>query len=55
MSINELRRERDLTKQLLDHYRKTKNESGIQKCQSDLNDIGIQIIILKNKEEQHVN
>ena len=54
MSINELRKQRDLTKQLLDHYRETKNEAGIQQCQSDLNDIAIQIIILKNKEEQHV-
>ena len=50
MSIIQLRKERDLVKQLLDHYRKTKNTEGIQKCQSDLNDIGIQIIILKNKE-----
>ena len=51
MSITQLRKERDLVKQLLDHYRETKNEAGIQKCQSDLNDLAIQIIILKNKEE----
>lgn len=52
MSITQLRKERDLMKQLLDHYRKTKNAEGIQKCQSDLNDIAIQIIIFKNKEDQ---
>ena len=52
MSITQLRKERDLMKKLLDHYIKTKNVDGIKKCQSDLNDIGIQIIILKNKEEK---
>lgn len=52
MSITQLRKERDLMKKLLDHYRETKNAAGIQKCQSDLNDIAIQIIILKKKEEK---